>query len=125
MMKKVLTLIILVLGVAMILSGAYLIAQYDGDHTGARGGLSRASTSIEFGADFYTTSAQATGLAANAVTDLYDLVAIATGIFFIFVGSMDICVTLLVMDVKRRIEKKNANVLNSVDTKEEAQSENI
>ena len=57
--------------------------------------MSRASTSIQFGADFYTTSAQATGLAANAVIDLYKLVSMASGIFFLFVGGVEICLTLL------------------------------
>ena len=57
--------------------------------------LTSSSTSIQFGADFYTTSAQATGLAANAVIDLYKLVSMASGIFFLFVGGVEICLTLL------------------------------
>ena len=104
--KKVVTLIILGLGVAMILAGACVMFQSDAYHTGYGGGVSRASTSIKFGGDFYTTSAQYTGLAANTVTDLYQLTSIVTGIFFVFVGGMDICVTLLLTDIRELFDKK-------------------
>lgn len=104
--KKILTIAILALGVVLIVAGLILIGQAGASHTGYYGGVSRASTSIEFGADFYTTSAQYTGLAANAVTDLYTLVSVATGIFFMFVGGTDVCVTLLLTDVKELFKKK-------------------
>lgn len=104
--KKILTIIILTLGAAMIIAGLFLIGQAGTSHTGYYGGVSRASTSIEFGADFYTTSAQYTGLAANAVTDLYELISVATGMFFMFVGGVEVCVTLLLTDVKELFKKK-------------------
>lgn len=104
--QKIITLIILALGVAMALAGLVILFQSGTDHTGHTGGAVRASTSIEFGADFYTTSAQTTGLAANAVVDLYKLTSIIAGIFFTFVGSMDICVTLLLVDMKGIFSKE-------------------
>lgn len=111
-MKKstILTLILLGLGIMMIISGSIILFQCDISHCGHTGGLSRASTTIEFGADFYTTSAQVTGLAANAITDLYKLISIAIGIFFLFIGGMDICVTLLLINNKKLLKKrKNKN----------------
>ena len=78
------------LGIALIIVGVLFIL-VGGDHTGANGGVSRASTSIEFGGDFYTTSAQYTGLAANALVDLYDLIQNSFGIFFVFIGAVDCC----------------------------------
>lgn len=98
--KKVITVMILALGLAMVLAGLVILCQSGSSHTGYGGGTSRASTSIMFGADFYTTSAQYTGLAANAVIDLYKLVSIVTGVFFMFVGGMDICLTILLTDIK-------------------------
>ncbi len=105
-MKKILTWIILGLGVGMVLAGLVILCQSGVSHTGHNYGLSRASTTIEFGADFYTTSAQATGLAANAVIDLYKLTSMVTGIFFMFVGGIDICVTLLLTDIKELFRKE-------------------
>lgn len=107
--KKIMTTIILVLGVAMILAGLAILFQSGADHTGYNGGVVRASTSIEFGADFYTTSAQTTGLAANAVVDLYKLTSIIAGIFFIFVGGIDICVTLLLAEKKEIFKKEQSD----------------
>ena len=104
--KKVITAIILILGVAIALAGLVILFQADTSHTGYGGGVTRASTSIKFGADFYTTSAQYTGLAANAVSDLYKLVSLTTGIFFVFVGGMDICITLLLTDIKEVFGRK-------------------
>ena len=104
--KRLLTLVILALGVVMMVAGLMILCQNGVSHTGRNGGLVRASTSIEFGADFYTTSAQATALAANAVTDLYKLGSVATGIFFMFVGGVEICVTLLLTDIKELFGKQ-------------------
>lgn len=104
--KKTLTIAILALGVFLIIAGMILIGQAGTDHTGHNGGVSRASTSIEFGGDFYTSSAQYTALAANSVTDLYELVSVATGIFFMFIGGTDVCVTLLLTDIKELFKKK-------------------
>lgn len=97
--KKFLCSVILALGVCLIVSGIVLLF-HNGNHCGYSYGLSRASTSIEFGADFYTTSAQYTGLAANATVDLYRLLSIVSGIFFIFVGGIDVCITMYFTDVK-------------------------
>lgn len=87
---------LLIVGILMTLAGGYFLMQMGKSHVGANGsGTSRASTSIEFGADFYTTSAQYSGLAANAVIDLYDLTAMGMGAFFIFAGLTEICVSLV------------------------------
>lgn len=88
--------IALVLGIAMVVVGIVFLGLSTKSHAGTNGyGLSRASTSIEFGGDFYTTSAQYTGLAANTVTDLYAVVSMGIGIFFLFVGGLEICILLL------------------------------
>jgi drug/metabolite transporter (DMT)-like permease len=78
------------LGIALIIVGIVFILA-DENHTGRRGGVSYTNTDIKFGGDFYTTSAQYTGLAANALVDLYDLIQNAIGIFFVFVGAVDCC----------------------------------
>lgn len=100
MKKRILTLIILGLGVAMMIAGLFILFQCNASHTGGRGGLVRASTSTEFGADFYTYSVQATALAANAAVDLYKLLSIVSGIFFIFAGGVEVCVTLLLTNIE-------------------------
>lgn len=76
-----------IIGVIMIISG-FSVLSMDDSHTGYGGGVSRASTSIEFGADFYTTSAQYTGLAANAMTDVFDMLQTGFGLMFIFTGAL-------------------------------------
>lgn len=91
--QKIAKIIALALGICMVISGVVFLFQSN-DHTGHSGGLTRASTSIKFGADYYTTSAQNTGLTANAVSDLYDIVKNAIGLFFIFVGGTDCCVVM-------------------------------
>ena len=111
--KKVLTIIILALGVTLMIAGVVILAQAGTDHCGHNGGMLRASTSIEFGADFYTSSAQATGLAANAVTDLYKLLSIVSGIFFVFAGGIDLCVTLLLTDMNGLFKKENPTTENT------------
>lgn len=105
MKKKIISLILLALGLIMVVAGIYILAQAGTTHTGTNGGICRASTSIQFGADFYTTSAQATALAANAAIDLYKLVSIVTGFFFIFIGGIDICLTILFADLKELSQK--------------------
>jgi len=97
--QKFVKVIALVLGIALIAVGIYLLCMSD-SHTGYAGGVSRASTSIEFGGDFYTTSAQYTGLAANAVVDLFDLVKYAFGSLLIFIGGIDWCVVLFYWNKK-------------------------
>lgn len=104
--KKIITWVLLALGVLMIVAGLWVLCQAGVDHCGHSGGVSRASTSIAFGGDFYTTSAQYTGLAANAVTDLYEMLSVVTGIFFMFVGGVELCVTLLFTDIKELLPKK-------------------
>ena len=110
--KKIITIALLALGVALVLAGFIFICQAGTSHTGHSGGVSRASTSIKFGGDFYSTSAQYTGLAANAATDIYKLLSNVAGIFFMFVGAVELCLTLWVTDIKELItfKKKEAPV---------------
>lgn len=94
--KKCFTYIILGLGLLLTLVGIVILCQCGSDHLGSNNsGVIRASTSVEFGADFYTHSAQYTGLAANTLIDTYKLLSIAIGIFFIVVGLTEVSVTLL------------------------------
>ena len=95
--KKIIQFALIFVGALMILAGIIFWAKADTSHTGRNGGVSRASTSIEFGADFYTTSAQYTALAANAVSDTYKMISTGMGIFFIFIGAVDILGVLLLM----------------------------
>ena len=92
--KKLLNTIALCLGIALVLVGIVFLF-LDDDHTGSNNsGIVRASTSIEFGADYYTTSAQYAGLAANALCDIFVLLQSAFAFLFIFLGGLDICVFL-------------------------------
>lgn len=94
--EKRINTILIILGVIIIIIGMYFIyLSFNASHTSLHGGVSYASTSIEFGADFYTTSAQYTGLAANTLVDLYSLLAKIAGSFFIFCGGIDILLVLL------------------------------
>ena len=104
--KKALSVVILCLGIARVLFGAWTLIQAENSHTGYGGGTSRASTSIQFGADFYTTSAQYSGLAANAVVDLYELTAYAICAFSVFFGGVDICVALLYLSSLKKPRKE-------------------
>lgn len=105
--------VLLILGILMMAAGAYFLTQIDKSHIGANGsGTSRASTSIEFGADFYTSSAQYTGLAANAVIDLYDLIATGMGVFFIFAGASQVCASL----VMKKRESESAQVMTAEES---------
>lgn len=99
--KSKLDKIIFFVGVAMILTGI-ILAISDNSHVNGSG-TSYASTRIEFGADFYTTSAQYTGLAANALVDLYDLVRGISSAFFIFTGLLVDC---FVMKYSKNIDEK-------------------
>ena len=56
--------------------------------------------------DFYTTSAQYSGLAANAVVDLYELTAYAICAFSVFFGGVDICVALLYLSSLKKPRKE-------------------
>ncbi len=92
--EKLIAKIIIILGALMVLAGIILLISGK-SHLGPTGsGLSRANTGIEFGADFYTTSAQYTGLAANTATDIYGLVQVCFAILFIFIGLLTVCVQL-------------------------------
>lgn len=71
--------------IVMIITGIVFITSSD-SHTGHNGGVSRASTSIEFGADYYTKSAQYAGLNANAAVDIFELLQNSIGLAFIFSG---------------------------------------
>ena len=84
--------IIFFVGIVMIITGVILALSSNSHVNGS--GLSYASTRIEFGADFYTTSAQYTGLAANALVDLYDLVKGISSVFFICAGLLVDCLVM-------------------------------
>ena len=103
--KKIFSLVLLLLGLVMVVSGIVLICQMGASHTGHSGGLVRASTSIQFGGDFQTTSAQATGLAANAVIDIYKLLSFVSGMFFIFVDCVDICLILMKTELLEEVQQ--------------------
>ena len=91
--KHLFNTIALGLGLALILIGLIFLFLNE-SHVGANGGLTRASTSIEFGADYYTTSAQYSGLAANALCDIFALLKYAFAALFIFLGGLDVCIFL-------------------------------
>ena len=92
--KKLFNTIALCLGFALILVGIIFLFLSE-SHTGSNGsGLTRASTSIEFGADYYTTSAQYSGLAANALCDIFAMLKYAFASLFIFLGGLDVCIFL-------------------------------
>lgn len=99
--QKIAKIISLALGICMVISGVVFLCKSN-NHTGHNGGLTRASTSIKFGADYYTTAAQNTGLTANAVSDLYGIVKTAIGLFFIFVGGTDCCVVMCFQNRKEQ-----------------------
>lgn len=104
--------ILLILGIVMMAAGGYFLLQIGKSHIGANGsGVSRASTSIEFGADFYTTSAQYSGLAANALIDLYDLAATGMGAFFVLGGAAVICASLA-------MKKRESDAAKAAETAE-------
>lgn len=115
--KKFITIIILALGLVLMVVGILILCQAGTDHCGRSQGMSRASTSIKFAGDFYTTSAQATGLAANAVIDLYKLTSVVAGISFMFAGGLDLCITILLTDFKNLFSKKE-NTAATVDSNE-------
>ncbi|MBR1457377.1 MAG: hypothetical protein IJ594_09520 [Oscillospiraceae bacterium] len=118
MNKKICCKIGLALGIALIIAGIVFLF-LSGSHIGANGiGLSRANTNIKFGADFYTTSAEYTGLAANAIVDLYAIVKAAIGIFFIFAGGTDCAVWLLLMGGKDTAEEIPQELQAEVKTEE-------
>lgn len=124
--KKILSVVILCLGIALILFGAWAFIQAENSHTGYSGGVSRASTSIQFGADFYTTSAQYSGLAANAVIDLYELTVYAISAFSVFFGGVDICAALLYLSSLKKPHKKGTTIEQYVEnTNEKTNNENI
>ena len=83
--EKIRKILALLIGIAVLISGIVILGMSD-SHTGNGEGVSRASTSIEFGADYYTTSAQYMGLAANAACDIFKLVKLGFGLMFLFAG---------------------------------------
>lgn len=84
--EKIIHIATAILGIVMIITGIILLVSYE-SHTGHNGGVSRASTSITFGADYYTTTAQYMGLAANAACDTYALIKTCFSLVFIFAGA--------------------------------------
>lgn len=84
--KKLCSLIILLCGFMLIIAGIIVLTSSE-NHCGvSHSGLSRASTEIKFGADYYTTMAQYTALNANSAVDIYKLIKTCFGITFIFAG---------------------------------------
>ena len=109
--EKICLFIILLIAIAMIITGVLILCSAE-SFTGSDGvGTIRASTSIEFGADFYTQSARFTGLAANAVIELFRLVRLVSGMAFLLSGLLVAAIDVL----KIMVTLKNA----IVDTKEE------
>lgn len=117
--KKILSVVILCLGIALILFGVWAFMQTENSHTGYSGGTSRASTSILFGADFYTTSAQYSGLAANAIIDLYELTAYAISAFSVFFGGVDICAALLYLGSLKKPHRKETAIVQYTENTNE------
>lgn len=86
MLKKICSIIVSICGLALVITGIVILAM-SYSHCGVTGGgISRASTEIKFGADYYTTMAQYSALNANATVDIYKLIKICFGITFIFSG---------------------------------------
>ncbi len=92
-------LIALILGIILVIVG--IIFMIKSQNYNYNGGVSRATT-IEFGADFYPTE-EYIGLTANAVCDLYMMVTMGIGVFFVFVGGTDICI--ISSKLKNKMEK--------------------
>lgn len=115
--SKILNIAILAIGLAFIVTGIVFIF-ISSSHTGYNGGTSYASTSIKFGADFYTTSAQYTGLAANALVDLFSLVKWAFALFFILVGMLIDLLQLKCM-VSEKSKAKTESEIGMENTKSE------
>lgn len=119
--SKILNIAILAIGLAFIVTGIVFIF-ISSSHTGYNGGTSYASTSIKFGADFYTTSAQYTGLAANALVDLFSLVKWAFALFFILVGMLIDLLQLKCM-VSAENKTKQDSEIDTESTTEESKAE--
>ncbi len=111
--KRIIKLIVLALGIFLLVFGIVFLKSsedhqksYEDDY-GIFGHeiTTRADTGIEFGADFYTTSARYTALAANTVTDLYHIVKVGMGVLFIFFGSIDICGVLYFSNINKYANK--------------------
>lgn len=113
-MKKY-DILFIVLGIITIAFGVLLFL-IGPDHNPSGTGLVKASTSIQFGADFYTTSAQYTALAANALVDLFDLVRYALSGFFVLGGSIIICLACKSIS-KLKLIKKSSTALSTVPRK--------
>lgn len=82
-------LIALILGIILVIIG--IIFMIRSQNYNYNGGVSRSTTSIVIGTDFYTTE-EYIGLTTNAVCDLYTMVTMGIGIFFVFLGGTDICI---------------------------------
>lgn len=113
------------LGILMVIMGIVFLF-WSEDHCSVTGGLSRASTSVQFGADFYTTSAQNSALAANTLTDLFKLVKFAVAVFCIFFGGLDVCYTAFKLFAAETKDKPGDDGRNVQQAEAESKSnENI
>lgn len=120
--KNLFYVIALALSVVMVVVGIVFLC-LGTSHTGAGGGLSRASTSVEFGADYYTYSVQYAGLAANALCDIFVMLKCAFGAFFILFGGLNTCYTLSKI-LKNASAKKQDSATNE-EIKQESTPESI
>ena len=103
---RIFDVLILLIGILFVALGIYLFL-IGPDHNPSGSGLVKASTSIQFGADFYTTSAQYTGLAANALVDLFDLVRYAFSACFVLTGLLIDCLAgKALVKVKNKMNKQ-------------------
>ena len=79
---KIVTLLGVLAGVAIMIFGFIVLDSYDGYW---------ADTSVSFGGDFYSYSYKATAKAANNVDDLGEMMAQAMGFLLISIGLTDAC----------------------------------
>lgn len=105
MNKKIIKLIVLALGIFLLVFGIVFLKSSESHSGPGDFNISRADTGIEFGADFYTSSAQYTALAANTVTDIYHIVKVGIGVLFVFFGSIDICGILYFSNINKYTSK--------------------
>ena len=95
------------LGIILVIVGIVFLFKSQDSHTYSRDSeFTRADTSIKFGADYYTTSAQNSALTANGVSDLYAMVTFGIGTFFIFIGGIDICLVIPNLEKSKSKVKK-------------------
>lgn len=92
--KYLCSLFAVILGLILAITGIVVLV-FAENHCGPSGsGISRASTEIKFGTDYYTHMAQYNALTANTAVDIYKLLKICFGITFVFSGLLTIFLNL-------------------------------